>query len=68
MAERKNRRWATLKKAAEYLGEDTSPEIIRGAIARGEVTGYRFGPKAIRVDLNEIDAAMKPIRTAVGRG
>lgn len=52
------RRWAKLAEAAEYLGvtEQTIYQMIRD----GRLTGYRNGPRLVRVDLNEIDAAMKP--------
>ncbi|WP_155269466.1 excisionase family DNA-binding protein [Mycobacterium avium] len=33
---------------------------IRQMIADGRLTGYRSGARLIRVDLNEIDAAMTP--------
>jgi len=33
-------------------------------IARGELAGYRAGPRLLRVDLNEVDALLKPIPTA----
>ena len=29
-------------------------------IADGRLTGYRCGNRLVRVDLNEVDAAMKP--------
>jgi len=33
-------------------------------IAAGEITGYRFGVKLVRVDLDELDAKLQPIPTA----
>ena len=56
------RRLASLAKAAAYV--DTSPRTIRRAIADGRLTSYRFGPRTLRVDLNEIDAVLRPIPTA----
>jgi excisionase family DNA binding protein len=56
------RHYVSLNKAAEYL--DTSPRTIRRAIAEGRVTGYRFGPRTLRVDLDEIDALLRRVRTA----
>ena len=38
---------------------------IRRWIAKGLVTGYRVGPRLIKVDLNELDAVMRPIGGAV---
>lgn len=52
------RNYATLKQAAEYLG--VTDRTIRQMIADGRLTGYRNGPRLIRVDLNEIDAVMQP--------
>lgn len=52
------RNYATLKQAAEYLG--VTDRTIRQMIADGRLTGYRNGPRLIRVDLNEIDAVMEP--------
>ena len=55
------RRYASLAAAAEYL--DCNQRTIRRLIASGRLTGYRFGPRIIRIDLNEVDAAMRPIPT-----
>lgn len=40
------------------------PCTIRRAIARGEVTGYRFGPRMLRVDPDELAGALRVIPTA----
>lgn len=58
------RRPATLQTAAEYL--NVTDRTIRNLIARGEITGYRIGTRMVRVDLNEIDALLRPIPTAGG--
>lgn len=52
------RRWASTPVAAEYIG--VNPATIRAMIADGRITGYRSSSRLIRVDLNEIDACMKP--------
>ena len=52
------RRYATLTQAAEYLG--VTDRTIRQMIADGRLTGYRSGPRLVRVDLNEVDTAMRP--------
>lgn len=52
------RRYAKLADAAEYLGVTT--RTVRQMIADGRLTGYRCGRRLVRVDLNEIDAAMQP--------
>ncbi|MEP7021666.1 MAG: helix-turn-helix domain-containing protein [Pseudonocardiales bacterium] len=57
-----SRRLVSLNKAADYL--DTSPRTVRRAIADGRLTGYRFGPRTLRVDLNEVDAELRRIPTA----
>lgn len=60
-----SRRYAPLAAAAEYA--DCSTKTVRRRIADGSLTGYRFGPRIIRVDLNEVDALLSPIpTTAVG--
>lgn len=52
------RRYVKLADAAEYLG--VTDRTIRQMIADGRLTGYRSGARLVRVDLNEIDDAMKP--------
>ena len=57
-AERRARRYGKISEAAEYLG--VTDRTIRQMIADGRLTGYRSGPRLVRVDLNEVDAAMQP--------
>jgi excisionase family DNA binding protein len=52
------RRFAKMKDAADYL--DVTERTIRQMIADGRLTGYRSGSRLVRVDLNELDAAMRP--------
>ena len=52
------RRYAKLGEAAEYLG--VTDRTIRQMIADGRLTGYRSGTRLVRVDLDEVDAAMQP--------
>lgn len=52
------RRWASLKQAAEYLG--TTDRSVRNYVAAGKFRAYRLNRRLVRVDLNEIDAAMQP--------
>ena len=54
-------RWATLDAAADYIA--VSRKSVRRMISQGQITGYRAGGRLIRVDLNELDALMSPIRT-----
>lgn len=53
------RRWATLQEAADYLG--VTSRTIRQMIADGRLIGYRNGSRLIRLDLNELDASMRPM-------
>lgn len=56
------RRIATLAEAAQYLGVD--PKTIRRRIADGTLTGYRIGPRLLKVSLDEVDAQLlRPIPT-----
>lgn len=57
-SESRRRRYAKLSEAAKYLG--VTDRTIRQMIADGRLTGYRSGSRLVRVDLNEIDAAMQP--------
>jgi excisionase family DNA binding protein len=38
-----------------------SEKTLRRWIAEGRLTGYRFGPRMIRIDLNELESLVKPI-------
>jgi excisionase family DNA binding protein len=48
------RRYATINDAASYI--QVSSRTIRDWIRSERLTGYRFGPNTIRVDLTELDA------------
>lgn len=54
----------SINDAAKYAGVST--KTIRRWIASGRVTGLRAGPRLIRVDLNELNAMLRPIPTAGG--
>ena len=56
------RRYVSLAEAAVYLGVNI--RTIRRQIADGRLTGYRLGDRLIRIDLDELDAAMHPIPAA----
>jgi len=58
-----SRRLVSLPDAADYAG--VGPRTIRRRIADGSLTGYRMGPRLIRVDLNELDALLSPIPTVM---
>lgn len=53
-----HRAYVSITDAAEYLGVTT--RTIRQMIADGRLTGYRAGTRLVRLDRNEIDAAMQP--------
>ncbi len=57
------RRYAKISEAAEYLA--VNERTVRDMIADGRITGYRNGPRLIRVDLNDIDASMQAYGGAV---
>lgn len=54
-------RYVTLSDAAECLS--VTERTVRNYIARGELTGYRIGARAIRIDQRELDGLLKPIPT-----
>jgi excisionase family DNA binding protein len=59
------RKYETLAEAGARAG--VSPRTLRRRIADGDLTGYRFGPRLLRVDAAEVDAllqAMPNARTA----
>jgi len=56
------KRLATLAAAAEQLCVCT--RTVRRLISSGQLTGYRIGSRAIRIDLNEVDQIARPIPTA----
>lgn len=53
------RRWATIGETADYM--HLSTRSIREMIKDGRLRGYEAGPRVVRLDLNEVDAALKPI-------
>ena len=58
MQSNSSRRYASITEVAEYLAVTT--RTVRQMIADGRLRGYRCGPKLVRLDLNEVDAAMQP--------
>ncbi|PBA30574.1 DNA-binding protein [Mycobacterium intracellulare] len=52
------RRYVKISEAAEYL--QVTDRTIRQMVSDGRLTAYRSGKRLIRLDLNEIDAAMRP--------
>jgi excisionase family DNA binding protein len=60
------RRLVGLATAAAYA--DVSTRTLRRYIAHGRLTGYRVGPRLVKIDLNELDELARPIPTARGPG
>ncbi len=60
------RHLVSLAEAAERAG--CNPKTIRRRISDGSLTGYRMGPRLIRVDADELDALLRPIPSAGGAG
>jgi excisionase family DNA binding protein len=56
------RRWATYQQTADYLGVTT--RTIRQMVEDGRLTQYSLGPRVVRFDLGEVDAAMTPKASA----
>lgn len=58
------RRMSSLPEAAAQFG--VSVKTLRRYISAGRITGYRFGPRMLRVDLNELDALLRPLAAGGG--
>jgi excisionase family DNA binding protein len=43
---------------------DVSVRTLRRYIAQGRLTGYRVGPRLVKVDLNELEKLARPIPAA----
>jgi excisionase family DNA binding protein len=56
------RRLESIAEAAARYG--CHPRTIRRRVADGSLTGYRFGPALIRVDVDEVDGLLAPIPAA----
>jgi len=55
-------RLLTLSDAADILG--CSSKTIRRYIAAGRLTGYRVGPRLVRVSADAVDSLMRRIPSA----
>ena len=58
---RRRRRYASFAEAAEYAGPHE--RTLRRYVIDGRLTGYRVGPKILRVDLDEVDRLFRPVAT-----
>jgi excisionase family DNA binding protein len=59
----RRRRYATMQETAEYIG--VTSRTVRQMVADGRLTAYRCGSRLVRLDLDEVDAAMQPFGGAV---
>ena len=50
------------REAAAYAG--VTDRTVRNWIRRGTIPGYRIGARTLRIDLDELDAAFRPVVTA----
>lgn len=60
------RRLASIPAAAEYAA--CSTKTIRRRVADGSLPAVRFGPRVLRVDLDDLDALMRPVPSAQSSG
>lgn len=56
-------RYATVKTAAAYA--ETTPNTVRRWLNRGDISGFGYGTRFLRVDLNEIDQFLAGQRVKV---
>lgn len=52
---------ASISDAAKYAGVST--KTIRRYVSAGRLTGYRFGPRLVKINLTEVDALLRPVPT-----
>lgn len=52
-------RWASIQTVANYLA--VSEDTVRRMISRKEIAARRFGPRLIRIDLNQLEASSEPV-------
>ena len=55
-------RYADLAEAAAYA--KVHPRTIRRWVSAGLLPAFRAGPRLLRIDLNQVDAMLRPIPTA----
>lgn len=62
--ELKRKRLVTLKTAAEH--REVSVRTLRRWISNGTLPAHRFGPRMIRVDLDDVDHLLRRVPTVGG--
>jgi excisionase family DNA binding protein len=58
------RRLAGITEAAEYA--DVSARTVRRYVSDGRLTGFRVGPRLVKIDLDELDRIIRPIPAGGG--
>jgi excisionase family DNA binding protein len=58
-------RWISLDEAAKRCSVDTT--TVRRWIAAGELTGYKVGPKLLRVNAADVDALFIALPTVASQ-
>lgn len=58
------RRLVGINRAAEYA--DVHPITLRRWISAGRLPAFRVGPRLLKIDLNDLDAMLRPIPTTDG--
>jgi len=53
-----------LREAAQHAG--VHPCTVRRWVAAGRLTGYRIGPRLVKVDMRELDRLIEPITGGAG--
>jgi excisionase family DNA binding protein len=59
---------ATIATAAKYAGENAGDSVsvrtIYRRIADGSLPAWKFGPRLVRVDLDDVDRLFRPVAAA----
>ena len=59
--EARHHRLMGIAEAAEYA--NVHPSTLRRRIADGQLPAYRVGPKLLKVDLDDVEALIRPCRS-----
>ncbi len=58
--------YISVSECANYLGVTT--KTVRRMIAAGQLSGYRIGPRLLRIPVAEVEALFRPIPTTKAVG
>lgn len=56
-------RWASVAEVASYIG--ASEKTVYRHVWAGELPARRLGKKMLRIDLNDVDALLRPVNAQV---